>query len=119
MTPMIPKISVRPLATRKSSRPYWTALRHWTRKVAVSIVPLRARDARWRERPPRARPPGLELAAARRVGERLHRHRAELVVVALDLAQVDVLHRVAGRREGELAARAVDRALPHRGGELV
>src|SRR5450755_4777324 len=36
MTPMIPKISVRPLATRNSSRPYWTAFRHWTRKVARS-----------------------------------------------------------------------------------
>jgi hypothetical protein len=34
---MMPKISVRPLATRNSSSPYWTALRHWIRKVAKSI----------------------------------------------------------------------------------
>ena len=53
----------------------------------------------------------LELAAARRVGERLDGHALELVVVALDLAQVDVLHRVAGRRDRELAARTVDRDL--------
>ena len=34
---MMPKISVRPLATRNSSSPYWTAFRHWIRKVARSI----------------------------------------------------------------------------------
>jgi len=38
ITPMIPKISVSPLATRNSSRPYWTALRHWTRKVERSLA---------------------------------------------------------------------------------
>ena len=36
MTPMMPKISVSPEATRNSSSPYWTAFRHWTRKVAKS-----------------------------------------------------------------------------------
>src|SRR4051812_43255043 len=35
---MIPKISVNPLATRNSSRPYCTAFRHWTRKVARSTA---------------------------------------------------------------------------------
>ena len=39
-------------------------------------------------------PARSELAAARRVGERLDRDADELVLVALDLAQVDVLHRV-------------------------
>src|ERR1043165_9297686 len=113
MTPMIPKISVSPLATRKSSSPYWTAFRHWTRKVAKSIVVQCVGCGA----PALAATPRLQLAAARRIGERLHRDRAELVVVALDLAQVDILHRVAGGRERELAARAVDRGLPHRRGE--
>src|SRR5438046_596462 len=117
MTPMIPKISVSPLATRNSSRPYWTAFRHWTRKVAKSN-----RSSRWSEvqrttaqatpkdpaSPVRwVAPLGgrsaatgglhLHLAAARGVGQCLDRDRLELVVVALDLTQVDVLHRVAGR----------------------
>jgi len=34
---MMPKISVSPLATRNSSSPYWTAFRHWIRKVTRSI----------------------------------------------------------------------------------
>src|ERR1035438_9130640 len=116
---MIPKISVKPLATRKSSRPYWTALRHWTRKVA--------RSSALPQCPGPAAASGIatlsrgrsELAAARRVGERFHGDGAELVVVALDLAQVDILHRVAGGRERELAARAVDHGLVHGRGELV
>src|SRR5947199_8800562 len=33
---MIPKIRLMPLAIRSSSRPYCTAFRHWTRKVARS-----------------------------------------------------------------------------------
>src|SRR6186713_1340347 len=116
---MIPKISVRPLATRNSSRPYWTALRHWTRKVARSmdqrLLPLTPALSRLAGEGESA----SELAAARRIGKRLDGDAAELVVVALDLAQVDVLHRVARRRDRELAARAVDRDLAHRGAELV
>ena len=34
---MIPKISVSPEATRNSSRPYCTLLRHWMRKVVRSM----------------------------------------------------------------------------------
>jgi hypothetical protein len=37
MTPMIPKISVSPEATRNSSSPYCSEFRHWMRKVAKSI----------------------------------------------------------------------------------
>src|SRR4051812_518951 len=94
MTPMIPKISVRPLATRNSSRPYWTAFRHWTRKVARSKNHPQRRRAK--RRAPQATPedpappvrrvaplggrseatggPCLHLAAARRDGKRLDRH---------------------------------------------
>src|SRR5207244_4021954 len=130
MTPMIPKISVSPLATRNSSKPYCTAFKHWTRKVARSTETQRKR-ARRSQRPIKPRPRirlcrsdgwrpsgagaqrlgGVDrsyLAAARRVGQALDRHRLELVVVSLGFAQVHVLHRVAGRRDRELAARAVD-----------
>src|SRR6266576_5142095 len=112
---MIPKISVSPLATRNSSRPYWTAFRHWTRKVGRSTAAAPSGPAQRRPKRKRraAKPPAelcrrLQLAAARRIRERLHRHPADLVVVALGFAQVDVLHRVACRRDRELAARAVD-----------
>src|SRR5215471_3446004 len=35
MTPMIPKISVSPDATRNSNNPYCRLLRHWIKKVAT------------------------------------------------------------------------------------
>src|ERR1700710_2838609 len=100
MTPMIPKISVSPEASRNSSSPYWTAFRHWTRKV------------------PRSTGGALQLAAARRVGEVLHRDVHQLVLVADHTAQVDVLHGVVRLADREGAARAVDAGLLDRGGEF-
>src|SRR6266446_8916866 len=44
MTPMIPKISVRPDATRKSSSPYCSEFRHWMRKVARSMQVTKAKS---------------------------------------------------------------------------
>src|SRR5512132_1228879 len=35
---MIPKISVNPEATRKSSSPYCSPFRHWTRKMPISMA---------------------------------------------------------------------------------
>src|SRR6478609_3295337 len=98
MMPMIPKISVRPLATRNSSSPYWIPLRSWIRKVAASISgnlgqALNAAglgpDPECDRQSARA-----ELAATRGIGQRLDRDADDLVVLALDLAQIDVLHRV-------------------------
>src|SRR6185312_10120047 len=108
---MMPKISVSPLATRNSSRPYCTALRHWTRNVAMSIgmgirgAGARRRRAKGRVAPDsrpanatsRGRPCSWEMlhrAAGRRIGERLHRDADDHVLRAGDLAQVDVLHRL-------------------------
>src|SRR5258706_14196977 len=104
---MMPKISVRPDASRNSSSPYCTAFRHWTRKVAISTAGSGAQ-----------RPVRSELAAAGRVGERLHRHADLLVLLAVDPAQVDVLHRVVGLRQRERPARRIDLRLLDRGGEL-
>src|SRR5450631_1353805 len=94
----------------RRSRRVAPAASGWLR--ACALRPWRgsstAQSANPREPPlrrlPATRSPS-ELAAARRVGERLHRNRAELVVVAFDLAQVHVLHRVAGSGERELATR--------------
>src|SRR5882672_11504548 len=44
MTPMIPKISVRPDATRNSSSPYCSEFRHWMRKVARSMQVTKAKS---------------------------------------------------------------------------
>ena len=75
----------------------------WRRSMAQG-----ARDATaGRGRPD---PGGLQLAAARRVGQRLDWPRRSPCSPPLDLAQVDVLHRVVRRRQRERAARAVDRA---------
>src|SRR5256885_2733874 len=102
MTPMIPKISVSPDATRNSSSPYCSAFRHWMRKVAMSMGSLSA----------------ARLAAAGRIVQCLAGHTDPLVLLALHLAQVDVLHRVVSLGQGERAARAVDGGLLHGGGEL-
>src|SRR5258706_16065645 len=92
---MMPKMSVNPEATRNSSNPYWTALRHWTRNVATS---MRGRRGRARS----------HLAAAARVGERPGGDADHLVLLADHFPQVDVLHRVVAPAPGEGAPRAVD-----------
>src|SRR5512142_3326235 len=97
---MIPKISVSPDATRNSSKPYWTAFRHWTRKV------------------PKSTARALHPAAACRGGQALDGDAHHLVLLAVDLAQVDVLHRVVRFAHREGAARAVDLRLLDRGREL-
>src|SRR4051812_6963162 len=102
---MMPKMSVNPDATRKSSNPYWRALRHWTRNVAMSMRRRRG-----------ARP--SHLAAAARVGERLGGDADHLVLLADDLPQVNVLHRIVAGADGERAARAVDLRGDNRLGEF-
>src|SRR6188768_3575985 len=87
MTPMMPKISVSPDASRNSSRPYWTALRHWTRKVARSMKRRRAYQRRRRQ--PRSAPAGVP---GRRLRARLE---SELVEDVGDVA----LHRVRAQVE--------------------
>ena len=54
------------------------------------------------------RDPESELAAARRIGDVLHRHADDLVLLAFDLAQVDVVDRRVGLGERKGAARAVE-----------
>src|SRR5690242_4776004 len=104
MTPRMPKISVSTLATRNSSRPYWTAFRHWTRKTAISIeLPDKAACASHA-----ALAGSSHAASLRRIGERLHRNAFVAILGADDLAQVDVLHRVVRLRQRERTARAVD-----------
>ena len=95
---MIPKISVRPLATRNSSSPYWTAFRHWTREGGEIRG---ARSQRLRALQPR---PGSASAFTATP-------RYSLFSFAAHLAQVDVLHRVVRPPRRERAARAVDRRL--------
>src|SRR6185369_8593508 len=102
---MMPKMSVNPEATRNSSNPYWRALRHWTRNVATSMRGRRGR-------------PSSHLAAARRVGKSLGGDADHLVLLADDLPQVDVLHRVVARSDGEGPARAVDPRCLDRLGEV-
>src|SRR5918997_556565 len=96
MTPMTPKISVRPLLMRNSSSPYWTPLRSCAMSPVMPVRFLAAGSG------------GAHLAAGAGVGQRLGRDADHHVLTALRLAQVDVLHRVVAGREGEGAARAVD-----------
>src|SRR5688500_4544459 len=108
MTPMIPKIRVSPLATRNSSSPYCTEFRHWMRKVARSMG----------EGAQVAIGGLLHPAAAARIGKRLGGDAHVLVLLAADLAQVDVLYRVVAGGDGEGATRAVDAGLAHGRGEF-
>src|SRR5258708_21414278 len=98
---MMPKMSVNPEATRNSSNPYWTALRHWTRNVATSMRGCRGRAC-------------SHLAAAARVGERLGGDADHLVLLADHLPQVDVLHRVVAPPPGRGAPPAVHLRRPRR-----
>src|SRR5438552_1511605 len=108
MTPMIPKIRVSPDATRNSSSPYCSALRHWIKKVTKSIN-VRSKSSSsepgWIGRAVRQRLPleraGVSaagkapshLAAAGGIRQRLARDADQLVLLAVHLAQVEVLHR--------------------------
>src|ERR1043165_10048679 len=100
MTPRMPQISVRPLATRNSNSPYWIAFGHWTRKTATLIgsaaQPAVAREARQRS---------LHVASLRRIRERLHGDAFVAILGADDLAQIDVLHRVVRLRQRDSAPR--------------
>jgi hypothetical protein len=40
MTPMIPKINVKPEATKNSNKPYCSAFRHWIKKMDKSMKNL-------------------------------------------------------------------------------
>src|SRR5579862_2070980 len=98
MTPMIPKMSVSPLATRKSNSPSWTPFRTWIRKKASeSDITLSAID----RRPIADRFLCRHLAADGRIGKRLDRNADVAVLGALHLAQVEILHRVVSLGQGE------------------
>src|SRR5579872_4588670 len=104
MTPMIPKISVRPLATRKSNSPSWTPFNTWIRKNArESDIRLSAggvqpkRLGRWLIADRFLR---RHLAAGRRIGECLDRDADVAVFGALHLAQIEILHRVVRLGQG-------------------
>src|SRR6266498_3588825 len=114
MMPRMPKISVRPLATRNSTRPYCTPFSTWMRKITGSI---NKEPAPCGHRLPCRAGPGLRqhLAAASRILERFPCDSNVLVLLAHALAQVAVLDRVVRPRHRPLAARAVDRHAFHRG----
>ena len=98
---MMPKISVSPEATRNSSSPYCSAFRHWIRKVARSMANRapadgdagRVRHQGWCDAYILQPRPG---SASPLLGD-----ADDLVLLALDLAQVDVLHRVVRLAERE------------------
>src|SRR5687767_4286064 len=106
---MIPKIRVRPAASMNSSRPYWTLFSSWMRKLAKSIQDGVEEPKKWEAETSHscARRASGHLAASAGVGQRLRGNPDHLVVLVLDAAQVDVLHRVVGRAHRPLAARAV------------
>src|SRR5579864_7064069 len=58
------------------------------------------------------------LAASRGIGQRLYGDADEAVLEPLNPAQIDVLHRIMRFRQRELAARAIDLGLRHRGNQL-
>src|SRR5262245_41730903 len=103
MTPRIPKISVRPDATRNSSRPYWMPFRTWM-AMNESMV-----------RRPRA---SSDRASGGGIGDRLLRDCDDDVVAVPHLADIDVLHRIARLGERPAPARAVELDRLHRGEQL-
>src|SRR5438105_1453925 len=104
MIPMIPKINVSPLATRKSSSPYCSVFNSWIRNDVVSTrrIPSRVRDdfhsalyACGSDTKVVSDPTSvLHLAANGRIGKILERDADRLVLLAFDLAQIKILHRV-------------------------
>src|ERR1041385_1239398 len=98
---MMPKISVRPLATRNSSSPYCTLFNTWIRKISRSTLRPRqdcaassgAKPAllRRRESARHAFRDALttHCAPASGIGERLRGQTDGLVLAVLDLAQVE------------------------------
>src|SRR3990167_6884550 len=124
MTPMMPKISVSPDATRNSSSPYCSEFRHWMRKVARSMKAQVQASGAGVKQPPwsrlcrstgggplrgRAQRVGgglsSHLAAAGWVGEDLDGDASHHVLAALDLAHVEVLHR--GQADAQQLRRVV------------
>src|SRR5512133_1358319 len=120
MMPMIPKMSVSPVATRNSNSPYCTPLSTWMRneKKSTRRAPSDLGGGS-RTAPGRCRGPGSHLAAERGVGEGRHRDADDLVLLPLHLAQVDVVDRVVRPREGHRPARAVELRARHRGDHLL
>src|ERR671917_667976 len=94
ITPMTPNTSVRPLLMRNNSSPYCKPFRTCAKR------PVRSMES-----------PGVagsgHAAAGAGVGQRLRGDADHAVLPALRFPQIDVLHRVVGRRQGEGAARAV------------
>src|SRR5437660_1389577 len=120
MMPMMPKISVRPDATRNSSSPYWTPFRSWIASEYTSIEPRPPKTSAGRHNacPRRILQRSLKLAAPRRIGQVLDRDADDLVLLAFDLAQVDVVDRVVRLGECQRPARAVELRRFHRLHEL-
>src|SRR5690349_15194094 len=133
---MMPKMSVRPLATRNSVSPYCTLFNTWMRNICKSIlhptefrrVDRRAsaeanaarryatlREAvRYASRDVRS----AHRAAASRIGERLRREADRVVLAVFDLAQIEILHDIVRGGQRDLAAGAVDFRGGHRLDEL-
>src|SRR5437660_1592765 len=116
MMPMMPKISVRPDATRNSSSPYWTPFRSWIASEYTSIEPRPPKTSAGRHNacPRRILQRSLKLAAARRIGQVLDRDAYDLVLLAFDLAQVDVVDRVVALVQRKRPTRAIDFRPLHR-----
>jgi ABC-type sulfate transport system substrate-binding protein len=93
----MPKIKVRPEATRNNNNPYCRALRHWIKKVAKSIkvLPLGLRHAQaTTAHVGSGDDVQLHLAAEAWVSQSFGGDAVEHVFLAHHFAQVNVLHRV-------------------------
>src|SRR6266545_5311237 len=90
MMPMTPKISVSPLAMRKSSRPYCTPLRSCASRPGKSMRCCPYPLSPFSRREGRGSASG-QLAAGAGVGEVLDGDVDHLVLPAFGFAQIDVL----------------------------
>src|SRR6185437_470166 len=116
---MMPKISVSPLATRNSSRPYCTLLRIWISHSTARVhhARLATTHSLHKKEAGTTAPAGIAReqvlgsghpAAARRVFQRFPCDADHLVRIALDAAQVDILDRIVRLRHRPGPSRAVD-----------
>src|SRR3712207_4816720 len=108
MTPRIPKIRVRPLATRKSTRPYCTPFRSCTANVTKSIAAFPRETWRGGRETATAEQVLGDAAAARGIVHVGLRDRDELVSSVAHLAQIDVLDRIVRLVEAQRPTGAID-----------
>src|SRR5712691_9278483 len=104
---MMPKTRVKPLAARKSSKPYCRPLKTWVRTRSMTAEPGHNRGGDLGPR--HAIGSARELAAGSGV-RKLGRHGLEQhVLAAFQFAQIKVLDRVVSSRNIERPARALER----------